>query len=290
MKRSLAALIAGGLFGAGLLLSGMTDTTKVQGWLDIFGSWDPTLAFVLGGAILPMSIAWRVAARRSASVLGTPLPRPAGTTIDKTLIFGSVLFGSGWALTGLCPGPAIASISFGGFGGLAFFFAMAAGMLLAPPARALLTRTSNAQGQSMDIRPLTTNYAVSPQITPADLAAVKTAGYTTVIDNRPDGEIPPELHTGTMKQAAEALGLTFIENPIIGGGLTMANVEMQRDAILAADGPVFAYCASGNRCSIVWALAHAGTRPTDELISIPARYGYQLEHLRPQIEALAQQD
>lgn len=140
----------------------------------------------------------------------------------------------------------------------------------------------------MDIRPLTPDYAVSPQIEPGDLAAVKAAGYTCVIDNRPDGEVPPHLHTAEMRRAAEALGLNFVANPVIGGMLTMDNVTAQRAAIKAATGPVFAYCASGNRSSIVWALALAGTRPVDDLVGLPARHGYQLDHLRPQIEALAQ--
>lgn len=139
----------------------------------------------------------------------------------------------------------------------------------------------------MDIRPLTPEYAVSPQIEPGDLPAIKAAGYTTVIDNRPDGEIPPHLHTAVMREAAEALGLTFVANPVISGGLTMDNVAAQAAAIDASTGPVFAWCASGNRSSVVWALANAGKRPADELIGLPARFGYQLEHLRPQIEALA---
>ncbi|MBU9699375.1 TIGR01244 family phosphatase [Rhodobacteraceae bacterium HSP-20] len=140
----------------------------------------------------------------------------------------------------------------------------------------------------MDIRALTPDYAVSPQIDPADLPAIKAAGYTTIIDNRPDGEIPADLHTPVMQAAAEALGLTFVANPVIGGALTMDNVATQRAAIEAASGPVFAYCASGNRSSVVWALAHAGQMPADELIGIPARFGYQLEHLRPTLEQLAQ--
>ncbi|ESW59833.1 MAG: hypothetical protein Q27BPR15_15265 [Rhodobacter sp. CACIA14H1] len=140
----------------------------------------------------------------------------------------------------------------------------------------------------MDIRALTPTYAVSPQIEPSDLPAIKAAGYTTVIDNRPDGEIPPHLHTGEMRRAAEALGLAFVANPVIGGALTMDNVAAQRAAIDAASGPVFAYCASGNRSSVVWALAHAGQMPADDLIGIPARFGYQLDHLRPTLEQLAQ--
>ena len=140
----------------------------------------------------------------------------------------------------------------------------------------------------MDIRPLTPDYAVSPQIDLADLSAIKAAGYACVIDNRPDGEIPPPLHAEEMRRAAEALGLTFVINPVIGGMLTMDNVTAQRAAIEAATGPVLAYCASGNRSSVVWALALAGTRPVEDLVGLPARFGYQLDHLRPQIEALAQ--
>lgn len=139
----------------------------------------------------------------------------------------------------------------------------------------------------MDIRPLTPDYAVSPQIAVGDLQAIRDAGFTTVIDNRPDAEIPADLHTPAMRAAAEALGLRFVANPVIGGALTMENVTAQAAAMAAATGPVLAYCASGNRCSIVWALTQAGKRPADELIGIPARFGYNLEHLRGQIEALA---
>ncbi|PTE19914.1 TIGR01244 family phosphatase [Cereibacter changlensis] len=140
----------------------------------------------------------------------------------------------------------------------------------------------------MDIRPLTDSYAVSPQITPEDLPALKQAGYTTVINNRPDAEIPDALQDAAMRAAVEAAGLSYVRNPVIGGAMTMANVEAQRAALEAAGGPVLAYCASGNRSSQVWALANAGKLPTDELIGVPARFGYQLEGLRPQIEALAQ--
>ena len=137
----------------------------------------------------------------------------------------------------------------------------------------------------MDIRALTPTYAVSPQIEPADLAAIKAAGFTTIIDNRPDGEIPPHLHAAQMQTAATALGLTFVINPVIGGALTAQNVTAQAAAVAAATGPVLAYCASGNRSSVVWALLNAGTRPTNDLISIPARFGYNLEHLRGQLDA-----
>lgn len=140
MWRNLFALIAGGIFGAGLTISGMVDTVKVQGWLDVFGDWDATLAFVMGGAILPMAVAWRVAARRQASVLGSAFPERPDPKVGNKLVVGSVLFGAGWALAGLCPGPALASVSFGGVGGLVFLAAMIAGMAVAPRAGAWLDK------------------------------------------------------------------------------------------------------------------------------------------------------
>ncbi len=130
--RGLISFAAGGLFGLGLLVSGMTDTAKVQGWLDIFGAWDPTLAFVLGGAIVPMAIAWRVRARTMAPVAGAAFPELPRSGITRDLAVGSALFGLGWGLSGLCPGPALASLSFGGWEGMVFLGAMAAGMVAAP--------------------------------------------------------------------------------------------------------------------------------------------------------------
>ena len=137
----------------------------------------------------------------------------------------------------------------------------------------------------MDIRRLTETYAVSPQITPEDIAILKAEGFSTIICNRPDGEIPPHLHAGEMRKVDEAAGLAFVENPVIGGALTPANVAAQGAAIAASAGPVFAYCASGNRSSIVWALSQAGAQSADQLIGAGARFGYQLEGLRPQLEA-----
>ena len=129
MMRLIFAALAGGLFGAGLLVSGMTQPAKVQGWLDVFGDWDPTLGFVLTGAIIPMAIAWRIAARRPASVSGTAFPAPPAPRIDTRLVIGSALFGLGWGLSGLCPGPSMATLGIGGAPFWAFFAAMIAGML-----------------------------------------------------------------------------------------------------------------------------------------------------------------
>lgn len=134
--RLLFALLAGAVFGLGLMLSGMTDTNKVQGFLDIGGAWDPTLAFVMGGAILPMIVAWQVATRRAKSLLGTTIPAPSEPIINRNLLVGSALFGIGWALVGLCPGPVLASLSYGGTNGILFLVAMSVGMIVN---RALLT-------------------------------------------------------------------------------------------------------------------------------------------------------
>jgi uncharacterized membrane protein YedE/YeeE len=135
--RALMAFASGGLFGIGLMVSGMTDTTKVQGWLDLFGNWDPTLAFVLGGAIVPMFFAWRLTEGRRPALGGFFPPKPP-VGIDRSLAVGSALFGAGWGLAGLCPGPAIASLGYGGLGGLTFFAAMLVGMLAAAPVRGRL--------------------------------------------------------------------------------------------------------------------------------------------------------
>ena len=130
--RSLWAFLAGSLFGVGLLISGMTDPRKVIGWLDFFGDWDPTLAFVLGGAVGVMSIAWWISGLRQAPVMGGTFPAPPEPRLGRNLVVGSVMFGMGWGLSGLCPGPAMASIFWTGTDGMIFLIAMGAGMLAAP--------------------------------------------------------------------------------------------------------------------------------------------------------------
>ncbi|MEP2533825.1 DUF6691 family protein [Shimia sp.] len=137
MKRLFFAFLAGGLFGAGLFISGMTDTSKVQGWLDVFGNWDPTLAFVMGGAILPMAIAWRLTQGRKPFV-GGQFPTPPDPRLGRNLVLGSVMFGMGWGLAGLCPGPAVASLSYGGWPHWVFLAAMLFGFGAAPYVRAQL--------------------------------------------------------------------------------------------------------------------------------------------------------
>lgn len=142
--RNIFALISGALFGAGLMISGMVDTAKVQGWLDVFGNWDPTLAFVMGGAIVPMAIAWQLTRGRKPLVGGEFPPKPEAR-LGRNLVLGSVLFGMGWGLAGLCPGPSMASLTFNGIGGLVFVGAMALGMFAAPGLRARLDRAVPAE-------------------------------------------------------------------------------------------------------------------------------------------------
>ena len=132
MKRAtLAASFACGLtFGIGLLISGMTDPAKVEGFLDLDGAWDPSLAFVMGGAIAIGVLGFSVAKRRSTTLLGAPMELPARREIDARLVLGSLTFGVGWGIAGFCPGPAIVSIGTGSLRAVLFTVAMLGGMVL----------------------------------------------------------------------------------------------------------------------------------------------------------------
>jgi len=120
--------LVGLLFGLGLCLSGMTNPMKVLGFLDLAGAWDPSLAFVMGGAVVVAFFAFRVAKRRGRTLSGAPLDLPTSTAIDGRLIGGSLLFGVGWGLAGLCPGPAVTDIGFLDGRAALFVVAMIAGM------------------------------------------------------------------------------------------------------------------------------------------------------------------
>jgi uncharacterized membrane protein YedE/YeeE len=125
----IAEFVVGLLFGLGLMLSGMTDPGKVIGFLDLFGTWDPSLALVMGGAIMVGFFAFTVAKKRTSSFLGGALRLPTNTDIDKKLLIGSLLFGAGWGLAGFCPGPALVSMADGQPKALVFVVAMLVGML-----------------------------------------------------------------------------------------------------------------------------------------------------------------
>ena len=122
------ALISGLLFGIGLIFSGMSDPSKVLGFFDVTGQWDPSLAFVLGGAVLVGLLVFPIASKRSQSLLGEVMQLPTAKQIDRRLVFGSITFGVGWGLAGYCPGPAIASLALGNLKPLLFVIAMLAGM------------------------------------------------------------------------------------------------------------------------------------------------------------------
>ena len=141
-----ASLLAGLFFGIGLLVSGMADPAKVLGFLDLFGRWDPTLAFVMGGAVSVSALGFVAGRRRGVSLLGAPMKLPTARQVDRRLVLGSVLFGIGWGLGGFCPGPALVGLGLGEAKALVFALAMLAGMGLfewlemlrqpaAPPAR-----------------------------------------------------------------------------------------------------------------------------------------------------------
>jgi uncharacterized membrane protein YedE/YeeE len=122
------AFLTGLLFGTGLILSGMTNPAKVLAFLDLAGRWDPSLAFVMAGAILVAGIGYRAAGARGRSLFGGKLHLPGAAGIDRRLLLGSLTFGAGWGLVGYCPGPAIAALAVGGRPTLMFIVAMVAGM------------------------------------------------------------------------------------------------------------------------------------------------------------------
>ncbi|MDP2818690.1 MAG: hypothetical protein Q8O29_10540 [Polaromonas sp.] len=130
MKHRISEFVVGLIFGIGLILSGMTDPGKVIGFLDLFGAWDPSLALVMGGAILVGVFAFALAKKRTTTFLGSALHLPNSGDIDKRLLLGSLIFGVGWGLAGFCPGPAIVSMGAGQPKAVVFVLAMLAGILL----------------------------------------------------------------------------------------------------------------------------------------------------------------
>jgi len=126
----LSALGAGLVFGIGLIFAGMTDPSKVIGFLDVAGKWDPSLAFVMGGAIFVGLFAFRKAKRRDTSLLGEIMRIPTSQVITKPLVIGSLLFGAGWGLGGFCPGPGITALGTGNPKAAIFVIGMIGGMLI----------------------------------------------------------------------------------------------------------------------------------------------------------------
>jgi hypothetical protein len=127
---NLNAFLVGLLFGLGLIISGMANPAKVIGFLDLAGAWDPSLAFVMGGAILIGSGGFAIAKKLRRSLLGAPMHLPTATKLDKGLLIGSLIFGIGWGLAGFCPGPAVVSAATGQPKAWVFVVSMLAGMAL----------------------------------------------------------------------------------------------------------------------------------------------------------------
>lgn len=123
-----ASLLVGLVFGLGLILSGMANPAKVQGFLDLAGAWDPSLAMVMGGAIGVALVPFALAGRMRRSVLGVTMSLPTVTRIDRRLVLGSLAFGAGWGLAGFCPGPALVALGAGEAKAIVFVIAMVAGM------------------------------------------------------------------------------------------------------------------------------------------------------------------
>ena len=123
-----SSLLAGLVFGLGLIVSGMANPAKVLGFLDLGGAWDPSLAFVMAGAIAVSAVAFAVAKKRTRSFLGATMKLPTSRDIDPRLVVGSVIFGIGWGVAGFCPGPGLVALGMGEVKALVFVAAMLAGM------------------------------------------------------------------------------------------------------------------------------------------------------------------
>lgn len=129
--QQVSALVSGLVFGIGMAISGMTNTERVQGFLDLAGAWDPTLAFVMGGGLIVTFIGYKFVLKKPSPIFADTFHLPTKTDIDKTLLIGAVLFGAGWGLVGYCPGPAIAGLSYAYPTTLLFVATMLVGLSLA---------------------------------------------------------------------------------------------------------------------------------------------------------------
>ncbi len=138
---------------------------------------------------------------------------------------------------------------------------------------------------TMDIRPLSSDFAVAPQIRSDDVALLKEQGFTHIICNRPAFESAPEDSPENIGKAAMEAGLGWTDNPMTGGQLSMEMIDDQR-----ADGKVLAYCASGTRSAVLWALSQANSMPVDDILAAMENAGYPMEQLRSQLEMLASQN
>lgn len=139
----------------------------------------------------------------------------------------------------------------------------------------------------MDVRQISDRYYVAPQLESHEMRAAADAGFVAVICNRPDEEVPETKQTAAMRKSAEAAGLAFHNLPLTHQTFTPDNVRRQREIVESAEGPVLAYCASGTRSTIAWALGQAGSLSIDQILNAARNGGYDLSALRPTLEAAA---
>ncbi len=140
---------------------------------------------------------------------------------------------------------------------------------------------------AMEIRPITPRYAVSPQITVEDVPAIAAAGFVKVICNRPNSEVPAYMQSDPIGQAVRAAGMEYEVLELTHQTMTPENVALQKTLATNCEGPVLAYCASGTRCSVIWALGQCDQMNADEILDATGKAGYELEQLRPTLEQLA---
>jgi uncharacterized protein (TIGR01244 family) len=131
----------------------------------------------------------------------------------------------------------------------------------------------------LELKRINDDISVAPQISPDDMPAIKAAGFTTVINNRPDGEAPDQPTSSEMQAAAEAAGLSYHYIPLGREGVSPEMVEQEQAALEGSDGPVLAFCRSGTRSTTLWALSQAGRRPAQEIVAQAAHAGYEMSHL-----------
>ncbi len=141
----------------------------------------------------------------------------------------------------------------------------------------------------MEIRPITPRYAVSPQISVEDVPAIAAAGFVKVICNRPNSEVPPDQQSDVIGQAVRDAGMEYEVLELTHQTMTPENIALQRDLAESCSGPVLAYCASGTRCSVIWALGQCDRLGTDEILEATGKAGYTLDNLRPALEQMRQQ-
>lgn len=266
MKHRISEFAVGLLFGIGLILSGMTDPGKVIGFLDLAGAWDPSLALVMGGAILVGLFAFALAKKRTTTFLGGALHLPNSRDIDKRLLAGGLLFGAGWGLAGFCPGPAIVSLGSGQPKAAVFVLAMLAGMAIFEWSERRMQRAgakpqTTPKGSTLPaIRQVNSEFSVTGQLTANDAAAVAAQGFAALINNRPDGEGgSTQALSSDMERAARAAGLHYVYLPVVAGAITPAQALAMREALANAPAPVLAFCRSGTRSAQLYKLAEVAS-------------------------------